>query len=130
MAIFETFSCQVKSSYIKHLLSYTRMHILDFLWMSLYKNVKRPFSFPAFVSTYVSRFNPSDQLLYNIGVLLQTKDEPRPDAPCLWHHALSDKFSYVVPTKFPDKEWDKMNARELPTVLLSPFKCRNVMWAA
>ena len=130
VAICDTFSCQ-KFSHKTYADFPKHVHF----GLSSYDPicVKRPASFPEldFKSTYISRFNPSGQLLYHIAVPTITQEEPRPDDTCFWSNAPSDELLlYEVTAQFWDEEQeDKMNTSEPPvTVYLQDMG--HIMWAA
>ena len=67
-------------------------------------HVKRPASFLEFdfESTYIPRFDLSDELLYQIEVPLSTETESKLDDTCPWSEELSDELLYEVAAQFSD----------------------------
>ena len=59
---------------------------------------KRPLSFREFYfkSTYITGFDLSDELSYQVKIPLTTKPEPRPDDTHPWSEEISDEYLYKV----------------------------------
>ena len=102
--ICKTFCCkeysnQTPNDLIKHV--HFSRHSLDDT-----ARVRRPTSFPDFDwhSTYIPGMDPSDELLYQVAVLVPDKEQSWQNLTTLWPEQPSDKSQYEATTMFSDEE--------------------------